>query len=72
MCAFSQENKKMQLIKHAPFHKNAYILCKLDENTWIFLHFHENVHISKKKKFSEGYLQVRYFLSNNLVNDPLN
>ena len=34
----------MQLIciKHTPFHKNARIVCKLDENARIFLHFHEN------------------------------
>ena len=32
----------MQLIciKRTPFHENVCILCKLDENAYIFLHFH--------------------------------
>ena len=39
---FHKKTEEMQLIyiKHTPFQENACILCKLDENACIFLHFH--------------------------------
>ena len=46
---FHKKTRKMQLIciKHTPFHKNACILCKLDENARIFCIFMKEVFWSR-------------------------